>query len=87
MNRSQDASSDLRRGFTGKGQKGPRSGFNFEVRQQVAIVSKSLKVRWLPPNKRCSGPVLLSSWVQIASLRSAAPKTPVPSLRSGRTGR
>jgi hypothetical protein len=41
----------------------------------------------VPPNSRCSGPVLLSSWVQIASLRSAAPKTPVPSQGSGRTGR
>jgi hypothetical protein len=59
-------------------------------RRQVSI--KLQKMRRLPgndlpPNKRCSGPVLLSSWVQIASLRSVAPKMPVPSLCSGRTGR
>jgi hypothetical protein len=36
------------------------------------------------PNNRCSGPVLLSFWLHVAS--AGATKMPAPSQGSGRTG-
>ena len=60
--------------------------FNLQIPRQVEDIAMFTR-NGVPPNSRCSGPVLLSFWMHVASLCSAASKTPVPSLRSGRIGR